>query len=52
MTLADWTFAKREEARRMHLSEYRAWIEAGAKPEPIYHSTGTAGGQQLPAGKL
>lgn len=36
MSAADWRFAKREEARRLKLPEYRAWLEAGAFPLPIY----------------
>lgn len=36
MTFADWIFKCREDARRLHLAAYREWIEAGAKPEPVY----------------
>jgi hypothetical protein len=36
MSRADWIFAKREEARRLHLASYRAWLEAGAFPLPIH----------------
>jgi len=36
MPLTDWIFAKREEARKLHLANYRAWIEAGCVPVPVY----------------
>lgn len=34
--MTDWLFAKREEARRLHLPAYREWIEAGAFPLPVW----------------
>lgn len=33
---ADWLFNRREEARKLHLANYREWLAAGARPHPIY----------------
>lgn len=36
MTEADWIFNRREEARRLHLRNYREWLAEGALVQPIY----------------
>jgi hypothetical protein len=36
VTWTQWATTKREEARRLHTANYRAWIEAGAMPLPVF----------------
>ena len=36
MNYQEWTFAKREEARKLHLTSYRLWIDGGCEPVPVY----------------
>lgn len=36
ITLEGWLLAKREEARRLFLADYRAWLKTGAFPLPVY----------------